>query len=954
MNVLNNQIFWRLMWKEYRSQRALWLGIVGIALFLQVVILCVLKDQRALINGLFITAWSLSSLYALSSCAVLFAAEKEDGTYDLLRSLPTTPLRMFAGKMCFCVVTSAGMVGVLNALAWGMSREIALKFPISQQLQRQHAEFFALTLAIGLFFSLKLNRVLNVIIATVVLALVLNTNNMPWLKYGGFVTFLLADVWLVRRWFLDESSISDRVGGLIRRFPFAISWRSRSSSLRWARTETASPWWRAWKRTLWLEWRQVWPVLLIWLPVAIALISCSTLSYQYVGYRFATPVLIVAPLFLGVASFRPHQIDRRIQFATTFGIPPQLVWLSCQIVWGVATAFFVAILVSPFIIELFLNLGLNRNFAVRYYYSNADAACRLLAQFFDTPTYRFTFDESHYGNRADSQAFYLWYAAICYVAGQLCSLKFSKTVIATFMGLILSGLGYVWLSIMARLPVPYWLCAAPIVMFWLLVSFIGLRRWSVEGSTWRTKLRTTGLLIAFHACHLGAICIFRINEVPSEYWVDEWIKSSSEQYANITGVAVDNAQQTTTDPYTNAARLVTTMPMHVKDGWKKYKYTAEGWDRAYDDWEEENRLPVTMLVEALKTDALPDPSRFTHEDAWACFGILIFSANRLTRAGELDQALDRFDAISTFIKRAALAYKFEPYTGSMPSFQGRLQWVIRTRGILPDLITWASHEQQTPERLRRAIEMLEPHRLSPKLVQQCWDAASAQNRWLLENDMEQLDANTALLCLLPWEKTRRIRLLDREAYHFRSPVTAHRNSDIERERSIHWPELDRSEYWAHRVQGFHMIDVNEMPASYHLYDLHPRHSDRATYNQALELQRTSALILSRMINAEMEYRATRLRLELMAQRLETGVLPRRLRETLTTLDQVDLIDPWCEQKFSYFPDGETNGSRLSPAGAVEPGEPFVYAPRVLNNLLRRKDRSYPHFHNGKFFIPLKK
>ena len=53
------------------------------------------------------------ALYAVACGATMFAAEKEDGTYEFLRSLPVTAWRLLTGKLAFAVASTALLICVL-------------------------------------------------------------------------------------------------------------------------------------------------------------------------------------------------------------------------------------------------------------------------------------------------------------------------------------------------------------------------------------------------------------------------------------------------------------------------------------------------------------------------------------------------------------------------------------------------------------------------------------------------------------------------------------------------------------------------------------------------------------------------------------------------------------------------------------------------------------------------
>ena len=109
---MNDPVFWRLVWKEYRSQRAFWISMVVIALLVHLCVLAGAREDDARTRAFFEIALALSALYALGCGATLFATEHEAETYDFQRALPVSARRIFFAKTALAVVGTLLMVGV--------------------------------------------------------------------------------------------------------------------------------------------------------------------------------------------------------------------------------------------------------------------------------------------------------------------------------------------------------------------------------------------------------------------------------------------------------------------------------------------------------------------------------------------------------------------------------------------------------------------------------------------------------------------------------------------------------------------------------------------------------------------------------------------------------------------------------------------------------------------------
>ena len=163
---MNAAIFWRIFWKEWRTQRAFWISIAVLTLVLDLLILALswhLHDVRGRAQGMFIVASLLAAFYALGSGATLFATERETGTYDFLRALPVTPLAVFAGKIAFALASTAAMFVVACILTAVFARGLP-----DPHFQLQIWALFGLggveLMAWGILFSLLLKRPLLAVI----------------------------------------------------------------------------------------------------------------------------------------------------------------------------------------------------------------------------------------------------------------------------------------------------------------------------------------------------------------------------------------------------------------------------------------------------------------------------------------------------------------------------------------------------------------------------------------------------------------------------------------------------------------------------------------------------------------------------------------------------------------------------------------------------------------------
>ena len=77
---MNSSIALRLLWKEYRVQRGLWLSMAGGSIALQALIAFLVPSDQESFQGIVPIAFMLTGFYAIGSGAITFAIEREEGT----------------------------------------------------------------------------------------------------------------------------------------------------------------------------------------------------------------------------------------------------------------------------------------------------------------------------------------------------------------------------------------------------------------------------------------------------------------------------------------------------------------------------------------------------------------------------------------------------------------------------------------------------------------------------------------------------------------------------------------------------------------------------------------------------------------------------------------------------------------------------------------------------------
>lgn len=109
---MNSSIALRLLWKEYRVQRGLWLSMAAGSIMLQVLITFLIRSDQESFQGIVPIAFMLTSFYAIGSGAITFAIEREEGTQLRPVMLGCPPGLTLIAKTLFGIVTTTLLLAV--------------------------------------------------------------------------------------------------------------------------------------------------------------------------------------------------------------------------------------------------------------------------------------------------------------------------------------------------------------------------------------------------------------------------------------------------------------------------------------------------------------------------------------------------------------------------------------------------------------------------------------------------------------------------------------------------------------------------------------------------------------------------------------------------------------------------------------------------------------------------
>lgn len=179
---MNTAIATRLLWKEYRQQRNLWIALLFGATLLQLIFWFFIeapRTEKELLGLLPLhvgTAAMMTGLFAVCSAAISFAIEREEGTHLRLVSLSCPPGLTLGIKLLVGLLGTALLFAVSAAIGSSLSAGISAGIDALRQLNT--FEVFAGCywlaavvgggLVVGAFFSLVFRKVLPAVIAATV------------------------------------------------------------------------------------------------------------------------------------------------------------------------------------------------------------------------------------------------------------------------------------------------------------------------------------------------------------------------------------------------------------------------------------------------------------------------------------------------------------------------------------------------------------------------------------------------------------------------------------------------------------------------------------------------------------------------------------------------------------------------------------------------------------------
>jgi hypothetical protein len=913
----------RIFWKEWRAQRSFWLGLFGLAIALEVLLIYVSPllrpmksyDQFRFHETLVVV---LACSFAAGSAAIAFAGEVEAKTKGLLQRVPLRARDLLAGKWTLSLAGSYSLFLALwlvggFLLARSQSMIAAEAFSYEMPVFWQNLPGPLLFVVVCSLFSLILSNVLlTAVIAgvstAVLLAIPAVRDNLP--LQGALIGAAIGvDFLLARRWLVKAEAVDWHFSPTISiTLPLVGRRRSvldESGALESVRSAVA--WRRAVSSLMWKEFRQA-------LPFCAAILVAGFLAK---GFYAATtgplvsngvPILpwmmiaVVAPLLLGIAAISVDRRGEGVGLLANCGLRPRWFLISKHVAW---------LSLSLFAFGLFLIL--DRAFA------GFEAAPGRA-----DPLWNAASEAAHQtlGTSETSLIAPFAAAAFCvllsYSLGYLLTLLLSGPLMAFFVGVLLLFVIEWARAGAAFLRIPFWWTFGVLPFIFLAVASLRSADWLSRRNSFASRGKAAALLVASLIGILAGVVVFRVTQIPAAS-----VPKAVLEFAPSPTPVQPARGSGTWSKFDDALFQTCFSPR----GFDSNEVVGEkGWEfatRQERNWVKEHEGARKLAIEATHREPRPFPKptwgdadnpyrRFTQ---WRDMGwlteLLLYSARRYEAQDKLDEALECYVAVARLSQDAARSGQVAPFDSGDGLALWALDWMQR----------WAAHSKQSTNRVKQAIDQFAAFQLQPadvpKSVASDWEINRRALRKALWKHLSVPGTEPKeseewwVRWLLPWELVRLERLTDavfaadlKEADSIRADLQKQGFVTMTPERTARLSDS--------RLRQFQPTTL-PAPEWLHLPYWGPWYQvDRL----ALERMQLIALALADF-------------------KREHHRLPDSLHSLVPTYFQHLPVDPWAGGDFNYEPKGLPHQISLS-EGELERHTPFLASAGMLDNQLVRR------------------
>jgi hypothetical protein len=508
----------RLLWKDARALLPLWTALLAVVVTIQVSLWVAAAFEPSLRRvdpgtglhhdvvswkSLCLVAGPLAFCFAAAAAGILFAGESEEGTDDWLRVLPIAPRVMATGKLGIAmlsllafiltataaIVASVGWADMLDDDGW---RGIGVTIGAS-------AFYGLLAVTTGVFLSVRMKRVVPVVVGSLLLTLPL-IGLSGWFASAVlgfrdshaaaivFVSLGVLDIWLVLRWSRGESVALPRPRAWLERGSDRLAIGRGFSLAALQRGATAGhPWQRSFRVQLWRELRSVIPFALVWgaiglfclLPTVIG--KSRVFPVEVVGF-VAMFYWLLTPGLCGLLAGNGDQRAGQQLFLGHKGVSASATWLAKQATWlTVAVLLTAAWAGTQHAISVVRHTQSHSN---RLQESYVTAVTNSIHAPLTAP--------SHLDRPEDislRRGYLVSLLLSLYAVGQVCGFWFRNVVVGGAVLLFLHLPVAFWHYAVVGMDVPLWIGCGPLIVLWLLATWRLLDDWLTgrfaHGLRWR-------------------------------------------------------------------------------------------------------------------------------------------------------------------------------------------------------------------------------------------------------------------------------------------------------------------------------------------------------------------------------------------------------------------------------------------------------------------------------------
>jgi len=1004
---MNSSIALRLLWKEYRVQRGLWLSMAGGSIALQALITFLISSDQESFQGIVPIAFMLTFFYAIGSGAITFAIEREEGTQLRPVMLGCPPGLTLTVKTIFGIVATALLLA--TTICSGMLLSLG-RLTLPENTFHPEAQRMIIPLAllfVGLpylgsllwstFFSLLTRKVIValglaaiamivsfVVVASVSDAIVGSYSpsrqpvNLPQLFVASLVpcvlallilamNYLLTHRWLTRAFFDQTSSKSPsffkrwRIGrsGLDGGMVVEIGVEDRTAF------EVVSPevavhqppprfglslLYAMWGPNLWrhlrfLRWREAIETRKLFVGFLLATLFLIIWAFAWKNYRTDWHAI---GFFIHAACVACGAMAFRGEQDERKVQRLADMGLRPATVWlSKHVVWFVRAVISVVAILFCVLFPLSLQMGVSQFLEvGVTPFLHLVFQIFEVP--------DRTGNHSPQELVTIGRAAILmltmYGVGQACSQLIRSTIVSLFISFILGLTAFGWAAVCYYFGVPFILSVLPLAIGCLMVTWCRTKSWMIDDNRGRAWVwPTAAITVAIAIIYFGT-GLFRVYEIP---WSKPFFSDGSstevtdgltaEQRASVVAPVTDE-ELATFELYQRASELIGRNDFRLLD-----VRLLDDRETAQELWEalsaDEQRATEEAIELALKAAESPVCAKYNPTDTDVAY---LATTTRHTPFG---------DAIDLIVFEAERKIDLGKLLDALENYRSALAVSRHAAGRSGELAWWFSRHG-TMETLRGLRRWAAHPDCSQELIDEAVGMIDEHRRQMMP--MELANYSSALMVRNTLDAdvfTTTDLLLGISDKRF--PVLLASRFPGENARSHRLLNaLEATD--VEQMAAFRMEQAKtESGAEAGMADWIQRQRDRrySLTESPLPSLRYHALrstaLLALIVNQEaiVEYCSTEIRTDcdVRATKIVMQLLEqqRNGEDLPATLDRFDcsLNDPWTDKPFTWYPEGLPGNLINGSSVIVEANTPFLMTTRADQVTFRRAE----HFAEDLFY-----